>query len=66
MGFYHAIEYLFVRSPYKGVLQRAHIMRNRNHNIARMVANFNWVQTGLKASGVKVRKLWFFIAGLAI
>ena len=46
VGFYHTIEHLFVRSPYKGVLQRAHIMRNRNHNIAQ---NFTYLRRELKS-----------------
>jgi hypothetical protein len=61
VGFYHAVDDLFFGSPYKGVLQRAHIMGNQNHNIAQ---NFTCkLQLGFKLDssvGIQGPKIMVF------
>jgi hypothetical protein len=67
--FYHAVDHLFVRSPYKGVLQRAHIMTNREQHRAErylIIATSNWVQTGLKRQDSRSEKYSFSYTVLQI
>jgi hypothetical protein len=48
VGFYHAVDDLFVGNQYKGVLQRAHIMRIETTTLRRTLLNGSNLQLGFK------------------